>query len=433
MSPKRNYPSTELTASQRELIARMVIPLQSHGISRTVFREILAEAHVPVPKASLDRWVHSQLATGHVLAAEKAHGPGTLLDSEQGEIAAGWVLSQNDSNQVVSLASFSHFCSSVFGVELGQTTVYDYLHRLGFSSRVSQTKASGYTIDVDTLSKMMFEWKFNRRRAGDLKGLLASVDFTFTGHRTDRRVSYARIGGGQPKAGGASSQFTNCIVTVVWSDGVNRTPPALFSYNGKFRLDRVGRKAWVQDREVLVSTLARYGIQTKRVIYLGTDKSESRTYVSESADLLRRFFELYSIPKRVVVFSDNGAAFFPDGVSALTPLGFGKHVAYPAPVHQYLSPNDNRLHGTAKGRWRNSRVDFKNDVESSLMLLHDLDVDLAEYGETWFKRNILELTSRSALELIRGTSGERAQVDADRLQAYRMFIGLNAEGGPVAS
>lgn len=432
MPSKRNYPSTELTASQRELIARLVVPLQSRGISRTVFREVLSEAHFPVSKASLDRWTHSHLATGHVLAAEKAHGPGTLLDSDQCEIAAGWVLSQNDSNQVVSLASFADFCSSVLGVELGRTTGHDYLHRLGFSSRVSQKKASGYTIDVDTLAKMMFEWKRNRRRAGDLGGLLASVDFTFTGHRTDRWVTFAPVGGGQPKAGAAISQFTNCIVTVVWSDGVNRTPPALFTFNGKFRLDRVGRKAWVQDREVLVSALARYGIPAKRVLYLGTEKNESRTYVSESAALLRRFFELYRVPTRAVVFSDHGAAFFPDGFSALTPLGFAKHVPYPAPVHQYLSPNDNRLHGTAKARWRNSRVDFKDDVESSLMLLHDLDVDLAEYGETWFKQNILELTSRSARELIRGRSGERAQVDADRLLAYRLFIGLNAEGGPSA-
>ena len=433
MPLKRNYPSTELTASQRELIARLVVPLRSRGISRTVLREILSEAHFQVSKASLDRWVQSQLATGHVLATEKDHGPGTLLDAEQCEIAAGWVLSQNDSNQVVSLRSFSHFCASVLGVDLGQTTGHDYLHRLGFSSRVSQTRASGYAIDVDTLAKMMFEWTRNRERAGDLKGLLASVDFTFTGHRTDRRVSFAPVGGGQPKADGAISQFTNGIVTVVWSDGVNRTPPALFTYNGKFRHDRVGRKAWVQDREVLVAALARYGIQAKRVIYLGAEKNESRTYVSESDDLLRQFFEGYQIPKRVVVFSDHGAAFFPDGVSALTPLGFAKHVPYPAPVHQYLSPNDNRLHGTAKARWRNSRVDFKDDVESSLMLLHDLDVDLTEYGQTWFKQNILELTSRSARELIRGRSGERAQVDADRLLAYRMFIGLNAEGGPAAS
>lgn len=430
MSSHRKYTSTELTTSQRELIARLVGPLQARGISRAVFREILAEAHSPVPRPSLDRWVHAHLETGFVFTAEKASGPVCLLNSEQSEIAAGWVLSQNDSNQVVSLASFSNFCSSILGVELGQTTVHDYLHRLGFSSKVSQVKTSGFTIDVDTLSEMMFEWKCNRKRAGDLQGISASVDFTFTGHRTDRRVSYAPVGGGQPKSPGASSQFTNCIVTVVWSDGVNRTPPALFTFNGKFRLDRVGRKAWVQDREVLIATLARYGIEARRVIYIGTDKNESRTYASEGASMLRRFFGLYELPNQAVAFSDNGAAFYPDGVSVLKSLGFTKHVPYPAPVHQYLSPNDNRLHGTAKARWRSSRVDFKNDVESSLMLLHYLDVDLIEHGGTWFKRNVLELTSKSSRELIRGRSGERAQVDADRLQAYRMFMGLNADGGP---
>jgi hypothetical protein len=61
------------------------------------------------------------------------------------------------------------------------------------------------------------------------------------------------------------------------------------------------------------------------------------------------------------------------------------------------------------------------------------DEELKESGTTWFRRNILELTSQPARELIRGRSGERAQVDYDRLQAYRMFMGLNAEGGPGAS
>jgi hypothetical protein len=428
----RKYPSTELTTSQRELIARLVGPLQQHGISRAVFRRILAEAHFRIPKASLDRWVHTHLTTGTVFSSEKATGAVALLDDEQCEIAAGWVLSQNDANQVVSLSSFSEFCSSVLGVELGQTTAHDYLHALGFSSKVSQVKTSGFTIDVDTLSGMMFDWKRDRQRAGDLQGLLASVDFTFTGHRTDRRVTYAPVGGAQPKSRRASPQFTNCIVTVVWSDGVQRTPPALFTFNEKFRLDRVGRKAWVQNREVLLATLGRYAIDARRIIYIGTGKGESRTYASESADVLRRFFELYPFPKRkpVIAFSDNGAAFFPEGESVLKPLGFTKHVPYPAPVHQYLSPNDNRLHGTAKARWRASGVDFKNDVESSLMLLHYLDMDLRANGKTWFKRNILDLTAMSTRELIRGRSGERAQVDADRLQAYRRFMGLNAEGGP---
>jgi transposase len=405
-------------------------PLEARGISRAVFRDILADAKISVPKSSLERWVRAHAQTGRLFTAEKVSGAGPLLDDEQCEIAAGWVLSQNDSNQVVSLAAFSKFCASAWGVNLAQTTAHDYLHALGFSSKVSQAKTSGFTVDVEALAKMMFECKHERQRAGDLKGLMASVDFTFTGHRTDRRVSYAPAGGAQPKSSAAITQFTNRIVTVVWSDGVNRTPPVLFTYNGKVRLNRVGRKAWVQERDTLVNALTRFGINAKRVIYMGAEKNEPRLYASESAELLHRFFALYPLPPNGVVFSDKGKSFFPGGVSALESLGFAQHVSYPAPVHQHLSPNDNRLHGTAKARWRNSAVDFKDDVESSLLLLSYLDVDLAAHAVTWFKRNILDLTAKSARELIRGKSGNRAQVDYDRLYAYHSFAGLDATGRP---
>ena len=64
MIKKSKYPSTELSTGQRELIARLVGPLEARGISRSAFRDILAEAEIIVPKSSLDRWVHSHLVTG---------------------------------------------------------------------------------------------------------------------------------------------------------------------------------------------------------------------------------------------------------------------------------------------------------------------------------------------------------------------------------
>jgi hypothetical protein len=130
----------------------------------------------------------------------------------------------------------------------------------------------------------------------------------------------------------------------------------------------------------------------------------------------------------VVVFSDNGKSFFPGGASALEPLGFTKHVAYPAPVHPYLSPNDNRLHGTAKRSWRESGVDFKDDVQSSLLLLNHLDVDTSKHGAEWFRRNITALTKETALELISGRGGKGADIDHDRRHAYRVFAGLDNGG-----
>jgi hypothetical protein len=69
-------------------------------------------------------------------------------------------------------------------------------------------------------------------------------------------------------------------------------------------------------------------------------------------------------------------------------------------------------------------VDFKDDVESSLLLLNYLDIDIKAHGATWFKQNILELTAKSTRELIRGKSGNRAQIDYDRLYAYQIFAGI---------
>ena len=152
MLKKSKYPSTELSTGQRELIARIVGPLGARGISRSAFRDILAEAELIVPKSSLDRWVHSHLVTGSIFTDEKASGAAPLLDDEQCEIAAGWILSQNDSNHAVSLASFSTFCKSAFGVDMPRSSAHEYLHALGFSSKVSQVKTSGFTVDVDTLS-----------------------------------------------------------------------------------------------------------------------------------------------------------------------------------------------------------------------------------------------------------------------------------------
>jgi hypothetical protein len=120
------------------------------------------------------------------------------------------------------------------------------------------------------------EGKRERQRAGDRTGLLASVDFTFTGHRTARRVTYAPAGGAQPKLSTAITPFTHGMVTGVWSDGGNRTPPVLCTFKGKFRLDRGGRQAWLQARDKWVHALARVGIHEKRVIYLGAATHETR-------------------------------------------------------------------------------------------------------------------------------------------------------------
>ena len=422
MLHKHKNPSADLSPDTRELIARLAGPLHQRGISRQVFRECLAEADAPVPKASLDRWVHFYAQTGRVFTPVKATGAAPLLDVGQREVAAGWVLIENDEHRPVTVESFRCFCNASLGVGMSNSSARNYLTNLGFACKVAQTNTIGFSVDVDALVEMMCEWVEERRSDGDLDELVASVDFTFTGHRTDRLSSYSPVGGAQPKSNMAIAQHTNCIVTCVWSDGQNRTPPVLFTYNGKFRFNRGNRAAWQDEQRHLEDCLQRFDIARDRVIYVGAETKETRLYVAESNDLLRQFFDLYEVPGGAIIFSDNGRS--TKGV--LTDLGFAKHIFYPAPVHQYISPNDNRLHGTAKRSWRASQVDFKDDVESSLLLLNHLDSDIAAHSEYWFDQNVVELTEESAREIISGRGGKGGKVDAERRRAYRIFAGQDA-------
>lgn len=125
--------------------------------------------------------------------------------------------------------------------------------------------------------------------------------------------------------------------------------------------------------------------------------------------------------------SDNGNALFPNGNSVLEAVGFCKHVPYPAVVHQYLSPNDNRLHGTAKEAWRASEIDFSDDVSASLFLLNLLDVNIKNHSKTWFTRNILNLTRESAKDLIVGKGGKTGERNEQRRCAYLAFAALNSQ------
>lgn len=162
---------------------------------------------------------------------------------------------------------------------------------------------------------------------------------------------------------------------------MNRTPPVLFSYDQSFRTDwnmTVDRQS---KRDKIDDLCANYGIKLKQVVYIGKKKYEKRSYVTEKHELIQRFFRLWGIKKRTLIFADNG-----NSTKKLSELDFHGVKYYPAAIHQYLSPIDNGLHGPAKTKWRNMIPTFADNIESSLYLLHELNVDDAETVRGWFKR-----------------------------------------------
>ncbi len=272
-----------------------------------------------------------------------------------------------------------------------------------------QSKAKGFTVDVESLRRQLWDWVQAQRKEEPFDVpccLLASVDFTFMGHRTERISSFASLGGAQPMSSASISQYTNCIITVVWADGINRTPPMLFTYNPEFRRDRhtTARRAASFDISMIVSMSM---ASTRNASFTsGKEKGESRSYVSESPALLRNFFEHYKVPKGAAILSDIGGSFVDQGKSVLLDVGFQRHACYPAAVHQYLSPNDNRLHGTAKKVWRESYIDYKDDVKSCLFLLHRLDNDIRSQSKTWFDCNMIQLKEADVEGLVGSVGGK---------------------------
>ena len=127
------------------------------------------------------------------------------------------------------------------------------------------------------------------------------------------------------------------------------------------------------------------------------------------------------------LLSDNRRSLFEGGVSVLAEIGFENHETYPANVHQYISMNDNRLHGTSKQKWRNSGLDFSDDVESCLTLLKYFDEDTIKHIKYWFDRNLLELKESGVPDLIASAGSKKSHLLKGWLRSYNDLLGGDTE------
>jgi hypothetical protein len=430
MKRTREYSAAKIDDNEKSKIARLYLIQRDKGKSRQEFTAEMAQAGLSFSKRQLSRWAALINLGSEAISQQKLTGASAALERPQKDISSGWVLDGIDYGKAVHLENFCNFVLAQFSIKIDTKTASNYLNEDGFTYRILQKKSSSFEVDVNRLEADL--WKWVNSKQNYLKNIspskLCSIDFTFTGHRTERRSGFGVRGGAQPMEAAPISKCTNCIVTVVWADGINRTPPILFTYNQNFRWDRSSTPRRDAQVEHLRERLRHYGINKDRVFYIGKDKGEKETYAKESPALLRRFFEIYGIPPGAVALSLNGNSFFENSESVLKALGFENHECYPANVHQFLSVNDNRLHGTSKGSWRSSGVDHSDDVESCLMLLNHLDRDILKYSKYWFDRNILELKEEAVGDLI-GTRGpKKSHLHKAWLRAYRIAQGQDARG-----
>lgn len=177
--------------------------------------------------------------------------------------------------------------------------------------------------------------------------ILLSLDATYTSHRNEGGTTLAGHGKKTPTAR-ITSQFTNCIITAVLSDGM-QLPSIMFTYNPKFKPVAGNRKRQKANLTTLQEELLAAGVTADRVVYMESPKGKQKYFMRETNALFLKFLNFHKETLQglgtVIYFSDGGNAFKDGKESIIEKNNFGKHYMYPSCVHQFLSPNDNALHG----------------------------------------------------------------------------------------
>jgi hypothetical protein len=225
---------------------------------------------------------------------------------------------------------------------------------------------------------------------------IRSIDITYTKKPPRRITTFSPKGGCQQRADSKTKLYTNAIVTMSSGDGLNHTPCMLFTHDPKMakvqkKTDR-GKRIRAEYEEALKC----YNITEDRIFY----EKSAKNYFAESPEVYERFLNHYEIPKDALILHDGGKAFKKQKTSIFDDLGYKNHVTYPTDVHQYLSPNDNKLHG-CKSTWHQEHYNFKSEVSSSLRLMQLIDLDPVKNSKTYFQKNLFNVR-RSDLNKIIG-------------------------------
>ena len=211
--------TVELSAEVKIAFGKQYLAWKARGWKRGDFLQFLSEAGFKIPARSINRWANAVSELGAVVPKNCVAGRPQILSDEQTHIVVGFILDKNSRKEEIHLNTVQMFIHDYFHLDVTIQTVFNYVTHQGFSSRVANESSGGIQLDTSELSHIALKW-IKSSLIHCPTSLLCSVDFTFTSHRTDRRVTYAHKGGPQPMVQKSISNYTNCIVTCIWADGV---------------------------------------------------------------------------------------------------------------------------------------------------------------------------------------------------------------------
>lgn len=407
------------------LVARLYQSWRSEGKSQQAFVALFNNAGYRLPKATLGRWSAGVAAHGTALPGGSPRGRSARLSDEQKRIVCGFVFDRQMTNAKTTLRDVRDFCRDHFDTSISDATASRLMAELGLSSRKMQTKTAGYAVDADGAIEMAYSWLLKHHHAFYASNLW-SIDGYFTGHRLDTHHSFVVSGGPPANFSGGICSYTAFGLTLICGDG-RYYKSVLYTSNPIFNRARAPTPRRTALWDEIDELCAHYGVKADRIVYVPPPANKATKHiVPASAAIVEDFISRCKLEEGAIVLSDGGAEF-----ANLEALGFAQHITYPAPVHQYLSPNDNRLHGAAKQAWGAAGIDFKNDAMALVSLLHFMDEAMAGV-ETWFQTNLqvdsLSVSQEKVAALIRGNKHVDNGFYIECRREYRFVCGLDPRG-----
>ena len=382
-----------------------------------------------MPDSTLTRWSKRAKEVDEDHLVEERRGRKSKLDEEDKRLLRGFVFDRQCEFKKTTLRDVEKFCSEFLEAPVSQTLASNLMAELGFSSRTMQSKSSGFQIDVDGGIDLAYRWlkKYHHELRGSK---VYSIDCVFTGHRTDTHKSFAVRGDAAPNFSAKISSFTACGITMVCSDGTY-CPTILYTSNAIFDRARKQTARRIKQLAYIDKLLEKYKIEPWRIVYKGAPHGKKRKFVvPASAALVEEFLDKFDVDFDSIILSDGGNEF-----KKLGELGFRRHIRYDAAIHQWLSPNDNRLHGSGKKIWRELGIDYSDDPLALITFLWSLDEVMGNVSK-WFNNNLqldrLAPHVEAVADLIRGHNVEADGLYDECRWEYRFVAGLDPRGDSVS-
>jgi transposase len=227
-----------------------------------------------------------------------------------------------------------------------------------------------------------------------------SIDTTYTRIPKKRESTLASRGSPIAVAKKGVLVYTDAIVTMIDAKGTNRTKCKLYTFNPKMApVQAYARHGQVfrRNRKAFEEALAKYGMDESRIVY----EKSTKHFRGESPEIYENFLNSYAIPKDALIFHDSGPNLKRSKMWIFDQMGFRNHQVYPSDVHQWLSPNDNNLHG-CKSIWEKELKNMESDLDPPLRLMQLIDYTTEKFSKEFFYRNLIRVKKGNLDEIMKG-------------------------------